>query len=142
MNTQQTNIQIVKDAYAAFGQGDMERLMKDFSEDIHWWVAGPSDVIPFAGEHRGREEVKRFFRILDQYQQTRTFQPKDFVAQGDQVIVLGHYHAQVKKTGRDFDYEWVHVFTLRGEKIAQFREYYDTAAVVEAYRPQPAGANV
>ncbi len=41
---------------------------------------------------------------------------------------------RVKATGRSYETDWVHVFTLREGAVAEFREYADTAAVAEAFR--------
>ncbi len=41
---------------------------------------------------------------------------------------------RVKATGRSYETEWAHVFTLREGKIVEFREFADSAAVAEAFR--------
>jgi hypothetical protein len=45
---------------------------------------------------------------------------------------LGRTFARVKSTGKKFDSEWAHVFTIKGGKIKRFQEFYDTAAIVDA----------
>ena len=52
----------------------------------------------------------------------------------DKVFVLGRYAPKLRKTGRSVGGEWVHVFTLRGEKVTVFHEFFDTAQVAEAWR--------
>ena len=61
------------------------------------------------------------------------FEPREFVDQGDTVFVLGYELSLVKPTGRTFENEWAHVFTLRDGKIAKFRAFEDTAAQVAAF---------
>ena len=51
----------------------------------------------------------------------------------EKVVVTGKYRARIKATGRTAESDWAHIHTLRGGKIAQFREFTDTANAVEAY---------
>lgn len=130
---EQENVQVVKDAYAAFGRGDVEGLLNRFSDDIEWFLPGSPETIPIAGRRQGREQVAQFFSTLDETTEFTNFEPQEFIAQGDKVVVLGRSSARVKVNGNTVDGEWVHVHTVRDGKIVNFREYYDTAAAVEAY---------
>jgi hypothetical protein len=47
--------------------------------------------------------------------------------------VLGEERSLVKPTGRAFENEWAHVYTLRNGKIAKARFFEDTAAQVVAF---------
>ena len=55
------------------------------------------------------------------------------IAQGDIVVVLGHERSIAKPTGRSFEQEWAHVYTLRDGKIATGRFFENTAAEVAAF---------
>ena len=66
----------------------------------------------------------------------QSFEPRDFIASGDKVIVLGGESGRVKSTGRTFDNDWAMVFIVDDGKISSFRSYEDTAAVAEAFGPQ------
>jgi ketosteroid isomerase-like protein len=66
--------------------------------------------------------------------------PDSFLAQGDQVIVLGHGTSTVKATGTEYSDEWCHVFRIAGGKVASFREYCDTHKAAQAYQAQGAVA--
>jgi ketosteroid isomerase-like protein len=61
------------------------------------------------------------------------FEPREFVAQGDTVVVLGYERCVVKPTGHTIEQEWAHVYTLRDGKIAKGRFIEDTAALVVAF---------
>jgi uncharacterized protein len=90
-------------------------------------------VIPWAGTHRGRDGVGEFFSLLGQNLDFEQFEPREFVAQSDTVVVLGDERSLVKPTGRTFEQEWAHVYTLRDGKIAKGRFLEDTAAQVVAF---------
>lgn len=130
MNAQE-NTQIVKDAYADFGRGDIPKLLALIAQDVEWVIPGKDT--PLAGSYHGREAVARFFETLGREVEMQAFEPRDYIAQDDRVIVLGRTRAKVKTTGRTFDVEWVMAFGMRDGKIAKFRQYYDTAALAEAF---------
>jgi ketosteroid isomerase-like protein len=131
MNEQQ-NLQTVRDAYAAFTRGDIQGVLDVCADDIEWETPGPSQI-PYAGIFHGKEDVAEFFRILAQTDDVEQFQPQRFFADGDMVIVLGRYAARVKSTGKSVTADWVHAFTMRGGKVARWREYLDTASYAKAY---------
>jgi ketosteroid isomerase-like protein len=132
--SEQDNTQIVKEAYASFKRGDIPSILNLLADDIKWFLPGPTDLIPFAGMRHGREQVGQFFSALDQNQEAKEFEPQEFIAQGDKVVVLGHYVWRIKATGREYASDWAHVFTLRDSKVAGFQEYYDTNACADAFR--------
>lgn len=96
--------------------------------------------MPTAGIRRGHQQVAQFFTALDELFEFERFEPKQFIAQGEQVVVLGADTAKVKATGKVLTEEWAHAFTIRDGKIAAFREYIDTAEVVAELRAAPARA--
>jgi ketosteroid isomerase-like protein len=132
--SEQDNLQIVKDAYAAFKRGDIPAILNTLSDDVVWFLPGQTSLVPVAGERHGREQVGQFFSALDESQEVKEFEPQEFIAQGEKVVVLGQYRWRVKSTGREFSSDWVHVFTVRDGKVAGFKEYYDTDACADAYR--------
>lgn len=131
---EQENIELVMRAYDTFLRGDMPALMDMFADDIEW-LLDRNDDVPFAGLRRGKEEVAEFFRLIHENQHPLQFEPREFVAQGDKVVALGHYAWSVKPTDRTYESDFAEVFTIRNGKIARFREYTDTRAVAEAYQP-------
>lgn len=128
----QENINIVKQTYENFLRGDIESLLKLYAEDVQWDVYGPASL-PTAGSWHGRAELAQFFAKVNEMLEAKSFEPQEFIAQDDQVAVLGHYNWTAKPTGRTFSSNWVHVVTLSNGKITRFREYTDTAAGAAAF---------
>jgi len=130
--SERTNTEVVQQGYEAFGRGDIPALLDLLTDDVEWTLQGPS-VIPFAGTRHGREGVEEFFSVLDETLEFEQFEPREFVAQGDSVVVLGYERSLAKATGRWLEQEWAHVYTLRDGKIATGRFFEDTAAEVVAF---------
>jgi ketosteroid isomerase-like protein len=128
------NVQVVKDAYAAFMRGDIAGVLALVTDDVDWHaVKGAEGAAPHAGARKGRAPVADFFAKLGASTEFSRFEPREFIAQGDQVVVIGEYSATVKETGRSITSDWAMVFTVRGDRIARFREWTDSAQLVRAY---------
>jgi ketosteroid isomerase-like protein len=52
----------------------------------------------------------------------------------DKVLALGNERVAVRATGKIFETEWAHLFTMQDGKIVKLREYYDTATMAAAFR--------
>ena len=109
----QENVELVKQGYAAFGSGDMEKLLSLFAEDIKWRVP-TIEGAPFGGEYDGREQVAAFFGSLAAAEDIQEFTQEDYIAQDDKVVVTGRSNAVVKATGRTYELEYVNLFTVSG----------------------------
>ncbi len=125
-------MEAVQETYEAVGRGDISALLDLLTNDVEWTFQGPS-VIPFAGTRRGREGVAEFFSLISANLEFEQFEPREFVAQGDAVVVLGFERSRIKLTGRTFEQEWAHVYKLRDGKVAEFLALEDTAAHAVAF---------
>jgi uncharacterized protein len=128
----QENVQLVKNGYAAFSRRDIPGLLALLAEDVEWHVPGTG--VPIAGTYRGHNGVANFFQKLAHETEILDFQPREFVAEGDRVLVVGWERAKVKTTNRTIEIDWIMAFTVRNGKVAKFREYTDTQAIVAAYQ--------
>jgi ketosteroid isomerase-like protein len=131
MNTQ-ANVALVQEGYAAFGAGDIQKLLGLMAPDIVWDFPA-SNVIPWAGTFNGPAGVGKFFSAIMEYSEPQLFEPLHYLASDDRVVVLGRERFRAKPTGRVWQCEWAHVLTVRNGKIAAFREYTDTAAMARAF---------
>jgi ketosteroid isomerase-like protein len=131
---EQAKVDLIRHVYQSYTERDIPRLLSYMTDDIKWELP-VIEGIPFTGKRSGRDEVEKFFRLVDHLQEVRKFHPLEFVAQGDKVIVMGHYEWLVKATGSTFACDWVHVFGLAGHHIDTFREYTDTNRIARAYQP-------
>jgi len=136
---QNPNVDIVRSGYEAFGRGDLDALLSLFTEDISWVTPGPTEL-PTAGTRRGRQQVAEFFQTLNTHFEFDEFTPREFIAEGDKVVVLGDEIARSRRTGRTIKMTWCHVFSMRDGLVAGFSEYFDTYAAVDALREKAAAA--
>jgi uncharacterized protein len=131
--SEQQNLEVVRQGYDAFVRGDIPGLLSLLDGQVSWVTPGPSNL-PIAGTRQGQQAVGEFFQAVSSLVDILRFEPKDFIAQGERVVVLGDDTARVKATGRNIEYRWAHVFTLRNGKIVAFEEFGDVGALVAELR--------
>lgn len=131
--SEQANTKLIQDMYAAFGRGDVPALLSNVADDCVWECCGPAGKVPTFGVWKGRDGVGKFFQAIGTHFDFDLFVPREFVASGDKVIVLGSDHGRNKANGKAYQTDFVHVFTLRGGKLVAFREFLDSAAVAAAF---------
>ncbi len=131
--SEQENIGVAQQAYNNFKTGDIQALLALLSDNIEWQLPEVANV-PFTGKRTGRAAVGEFFALVGANQDVLSFEPRDFIAQGDKVVSLGHYEWRVKANGREFGSDFAHVFTIRDGKVVAFKEYFDSAVAAAAYQ--------
>ena len=129
----QDSLAIVRRGYEAFQSGDIPALLSLLAEDVQWESPAVAGV-PFGGKHHGRQGVAEFFRQLTEAEEFLLFEAREFIAQGERVVVIGRTRVRVKSTGHTIESPWVHIFTVRNGKVSEFLELYDTAAAEHGYQ--------
>jgi uncharacterized protein len=130
------NVQTVKDFFAAIGRGDKEGLLALIAEDIEWII--PGEDWPLAGTHRGHAGLADLLQTASKSIETST-EPREFVAQGDRVLVVGFAKGKIKATNKTFEDHFVFAITVRGGKLTNIREYIDTQALARAAHMDASG---
>jgi uncharacterized protein len=123
------NVQTVKDFFAAIGRGDREGLLALVAEDIEWII--PGEDWPLAGTRHGHAGLADLLETASKTMETFT-EPREYVAQGDRVLVIGFAKGKVKSTNRTFEDDWVFAITVHDGKLTKIREYIDTQALARA----------
>lgn len=121
-----TSATIVRKAYEAFGRKDVPAILELIADDVDWEFVG-SASLPYAGCRRNRNEVRDFFAAIPRTDDIHAFEPREFIEAGDHVTVLGWESATALDTGKQFESEWVHVFTVRSGKVTRWRGFFNTA---------------
>src|ERR1044071_2679077 len=101
MSTEE-NKRVVQKVFEKFGTGDVPGLLEMIAEDAEWAAPGP-EIVSYFGERKGREGALEFFRSLGADVEFELFEPGEFVAEGDHVVVFGRERGRVRRTGKTFD---------------------------------------
>ncbi len=112
------HVETVKEAYAAFGRGDVAAVIALLDEEVEWTAP---EILPHGGHAHGHEEVGAFFGGLVEMWSDFDLDITDIVDGGERAIAFGR--ASGKLRGADSGYGFVHIFTFDGDKVTRFDEY-------------------
>ncbi len=124
------NVQTVKDFFAAIGRGDKQGTQALCAEDIEWIIPGKD--WPLAGTRRGYAGLTDLFKTHSEKVETSFMEPREFVAQGDRVLVVGFARGKILTTNKTFEDDFIFAITVRNGKLTNIREYIDTQALARA----------
>ena len=130
------NIQTVKAFFAAIGRGDREALLALVADDIEWII--PGENWPLAGTRHGHAGLADLLDTASKSMETST-EPREFVAQGDRVLVVGFARGKIKATHKTFEDDWIFAITVRDGRLTNIREYVDTQALARAAQMDASG---
>ena len=124
------NLDTLKSGYDFFAKGDIPAVLDLFDPKIEWTEAAG---FPYAGTYVGHEAVvDNVFMKLGTEWDGYTVAPREFIDGGDRIVVLGKYSGTYKATGKSFEADFAHVWTMRDGIAVKFYQYADTALVQEA----------
>jgi uncharacterized protein len=123
------NVELVRGVYGAFGRGDVPAVLGVFAEDIEWVEA---EGMPYGGVYSGPEAVvKNVFGPITEDVDGFALVIEEFLDAGETIAAVLRYTGTGKATGRALDVPAVHVWDIRGGKLARFRQFIDTVEFAE-----------
>jgi hypothetical protein len=125
------NVQVIQQAISNFQQGNIRPIIDACTDDVQFILYKVPNA-PFTGTFDGKQGIQEFFTSLGQLANYTVFEPKEFFAQGDAVIVLVHQTATVKGTGKTYDHDMCMHFKLRDGKIAYYYGFIDSYDLYKA----------
>jgi ketosteroid isomerase-like protein len=126
------NLEIVRQLYRAMAQPTLAETLELLTEDVEFVVPGPPGL-GAAGTWRGYRGVEECLGRLRAGQRNEGVEFCEFIADGDHVVVRLRVKGRVLSTGKPFESDIVHLFTLRDGKIARLLDFFDTAALAAAF---------
>lgn len=130
MNEKQ-NTALVQQGYQLFSQRDIPGILKLLSPSVVWELP-KLEGVPYTGKFQGIEGVGKFFTALADTVDILKYEPHEFIAQGDKVVVLGDRRYRVKDQREELEDRWVDVLTVENGKITRYEQYGDTALLERA----------
>jgi ketosteroid isomerase-like protein len=122
--------QIIRDAYAAFGRGDLDGYLQACTEDFAFHVPGEGGI---SGTYTGSEGMLDLVKkVMSLTEGTFREDVDDVLANDTHAVVLAR-HAFVRG-GVQKAYSTAHVYEIRGGRLARcFEQPRDPAAFEDAW---------
>ena len=139
MSPEASNVEILKEAYRQWHDsrgGSVDHFMSMVDENISFGSL-PRGAAPmqFASQYDNREVLRGYFKgLLDQWSMNY-YDVKQFIAQGDMVVMQGFCSWTNKATGKKVETPKVDIWRFRDGKATEFYELFDTAAAFAAATP-------
>ena len=112
----------VQRMFAAFRAGDLKAVLDTVHSDTRWTYVGANPK-PTKAELVGKAGVRRLFESIARRLEVATFDAKEFVLEGDTVVVFGSESGTVKATGEPFRNEWCQKYVVNAHQIMRMVEY-------------------
>ncbi|MEX2100273.1 MAG: nuclear transport factor 2 family protein [Acidimicrobiia bacterium] len=116
------NSEVVEQAYAAFGKGDIPALIELIDDSVEW---SAPETLPQGGSFHGKDGVLKFFGGLGSAWDSLQVDAEAVGDVGADTVVGIVRGTGSLQGGAAAEYGAVHVFTIKGGKITRFREFVD-----------------
>jgi len=136
MTTNDADVKVIQEIYAAFGRGDVPAVLARMKEGARWDFNVTHSDVPWHVPVAGPAEIQKFLGTFMESVALEAFEPRQFIASGGEVIAHLHLAYTVKKTGRRVDEEQLQWWSLSEGRITRLRHFEDTAQVLAAWRGQ------
>ena len=119
----QTDIETLKGGFDAYNDGDFERLLERWDEDV--------EVVRFGGGEplRGKSAIRDWL-VPDAIDQRG--EPIEFRDLGGRVLVTCDWHTHGRASGVDVETRLYMVFTMRWGKVARVEGFADEQEALKA----------
>lgn len=128
----QENVEQVMEVFARFGRGDVPAIVEMLDDNVVIDFYGPA-VVPYAGHWEGKDKARRFFETVLSNVEIHQFDPLEFIAERDKVVVFGHLRLTAKPTGGSIESDFVHVITVKDGKWLHFRDFMNSVVATAAF---------
>ena len=123
-----SNVDFVKGVYAAFGAGDVPKVLGSMHPQIQWTQTTGYKI--GGGVHRSPQAVlENVFAKIPVAFESFSIDVERLVDAGNVVLMQGHYVAKGKATGNSVRAAVAHVLEISDGKIVRFDQYVDSATI-------------
>jgi uncharacterized protein len=113
----------------------MTAVMGFCAEDFVLQHPMPEGAWPGAGNLQGKKRFLEFIEGMVSVLDFEVLELREFIAQGEKVVVNVFERIRSKATGRAFDNDYIHLYTVGDGNIRVMRVFEDTARILAIMLP-------
>ena len=122
-----SNMDFIKGVYAAFGTGDIPKVLGSMHPKIHWTQTAGYKL---GGVFRSPQAVlENVFAKIPVDFESFSIDIERLIDAGNVVVMQGHYVAKAKATGKSVRAAVAHLLEISDGKIVRFDQYVDSATI-------------
>lgn len=128
------SVALIRRLYDRAHVGDWDGVETMLSDDL---VIHEAASLPFGGEYRGRDALRRLYGIVMGYWDKPNVEIYSIVGDDTHVVALMNFTMTSKITGNSFTQKMAEVSTVENGLVTEMRiHYYDTAQVAAQAGPK------
>ncbi len=127
------NVGIIDNLYKAFAAGDISAVLSGMDSKIEWNEAESNNLAdgnPYIGPEAVLNGV--FVRIVGGHEYFKLTDIQLHEMNNNQVLATLRYDAKYKESGKAYNAQAAHFWTLKDGKVIAFQQYVDTKKLAEA----------
>lgn len=129
-----TNTELIEAIYAAFAKGDAGFIASNTATGARWDFNVAHSEVPWHQPVVGPAEIPSFLGAFVSNVELEAFEPRKFIAVGDDVVVHLGLAYTIRRTGKRVREEQLQWWMVRDGKVAGLRHFEDTAQVLAAWQ--------
>jgi ketosteroid isomerase-like protein len=118
----QADVEIVRELFDIWNDGDLEAVKAFFAEDVQWREIGGRLDRP---QSLDRETLAQGLDSLFETWQSYRLEPEEVRLVGDRVLAIVCEVARGRASGLEVEGRWGYVITVRDERIARVEAHRD-----------------
>lgn len=115
----------------AFRKGDYAGMSALYQDDVDWIFHGPTSIFPDVGHRRGKVEVFKTFKALNEMYRFERHDSEQLIAEGNWAASLADVKMIQRSSGRVIQCKIASFHRVRDGKIAEYRGFTDSFDAVE-----------
>jgi ketosteroid isomerase-like protein len=124
------NVEMVRRAFEAYAQGDLDRAVADFAPDCVYTASG---AIPGrSGDFRGPEGYREFFGWLRSEFDDADAEIDELIDVGDQVVVGSTLRGRGRQSGAEAHVTFWQIWTVEDGRFVRGQGFMNRAEALEA----------
>lgn len=126
------NLDLLKNIYQLFAEGDMEGVLALWDENIVWNECKGFPFVHGDGIYNGHKDiVEGVLAFIPEYYNDFSIEISDYVDGGERIVMVGYYTGVWKPTRKRFKANATHTWTFKNEKAVAFFQAVDSAAIIK-----------
>jgi ketosteroid isomerase-like protein len=126
---QSPRIDVVRRAYRAFSDGDIDTVLELMHERIEWRPS-PSSIDPHP--LFGREAVRQY--LSPDVFSEQAAEPEELIEEGNRILVVARVRARGRESGLELDDVVFHLWHVEEGRAVRFELHLDRASALAALR--------
>jgi ketosteroid isomerase-like protein len=125
----QENVEKARDFIAAYNRRDYDAAVESFDPEIEWVLPARQSF----DSCQGPDEIRRFWKGLDETFEELRLEPQEFVDAGDQVATRLRHHGRGKRSGAEINEALYHqVVTFRAGRMVRIEHFGEWSEALKA----------